>query len=96
MKKIYFSILLLSSFTCLVLTGKILIEGYTQKNDTQELIVEFVSSDKYEVIYDNSGTLQQITTSGKHQILISKINGNWKTSFIISKLVTSDVPVFIR
>lgn len=92
MKKTHIGLLLAFSFACLALTG-IIIKG-AQPN--QEYLVEFLCSGRYEIVYVHHGFSEVITTTGVHQVFISRnIDEPWGVSFSVTKYEISNTPLYV-
>jgi hypothetical protein len=94
MKKVLWGILITLSLTSILLCGRIIAQGTNQ--ETQNLIVEFKSSARFEIIYTNGGWSESISTTGIHHIYINRnIDEHWNIHFIVQKQLEEKTPVYV-
>ena len=93
MKKIYLILFVAQSLSCMLLAGMVVMQG---ASPNQQYIVEFLSSGRYEIVYVHQCISDIITTTGLHQVYISRnINEPWRISFTVTKLETTNVALYV-
>jgi hypothetical protein len=93
-KKVLWGLLIALSLTSVLLCGRIIAQGTIKKS--QNLVVEFKSSARFEIVYTHEGVSESISSTGIHEVYISRnLDEHWGIYFIVQKQFEEQYPVYV-